>query len=94
MPRNRSTRRGFISGLAAAPLLSVPTIADTGGGASPPADAPKGAPIYDLNLPPEVLADLEQFAAPIIRDARLLDELHIEDLPAGSLTPAFIFVPR
>ncbi len=46
-------------------------------------------PIYDLNLPPEVLADLEAFAQVVIRDVKYLDELDLEGIGY-----AFTFVPR
>ncbi len=85
----KSTRRSFISGLASAPLLGA-SPADV----SPSAGEPHGQPIHQLNLPPEVLADIEKFAEPIIRDARLLDEVDLGDLPAGALPPGFVFIPR
>lgn len=46
-------------------------------------------PIYDLNLPAAVLADLEAFAQEVIRDVSYLDELKLE-----SVGYSFVFVPR
>jgi hypothetical protein len=87
MPEAIPSRRDFVAALAALGCAS-PSAA---GVAPPSSNRPggHGLPIYDLNLPPEVLADLEAFAQEVIRDVRYLDELPLEDVP-----PAFVFVPR
>ena len=76
MAENRNTRRQFVGMLAAL-------------GAPQTSTSPKRLPIYDLDLPPEVLTDLEAFAQDVIREARWLDELPLENVD-----PDFTFVPR
>jgi hypothetical protein len=85
MTQDARSRRDFVALLATlgcAPGLSAE---------SPDVNRASGhsLPIYDLGLPPDVLADLEVFAQEVIRDVRYLDELPLEDV-----APAFVFVPR
>ncbi|MEO8362451.1 MAG: hypothetical protein ABI672_20665 [Vicinamibacteria bacterium] len=42
-----------------------------------------------LNLTPEVKADIEAFAQPVLQDVAYLSELALDDLE-----PALVFVPR
>jgi len=87
MPEDIPSRRDFVAALAALGCAS-PSAA----GATPPGSngaGGHGLPIYDLNLPLEVLSDLEAFAQEVIRDVRYLDELPLEDV-----APGFVFVPR
>jgi hypothetical protein len=87
MGQDLHSRRDFVARLATLGCASTP-----GASAEPP-DVTRasghGLPIYDLHLPPDVLADLEVFAQEVIRDVRYLDELPLEDV-----APGFIFVPR
>jgi len=46
-------------------------------------------PIHELNLPADVLADLESFAQPVLDQARLLEEL-----PLQGVDPDFVFLAR
>lgn len=85
MTQDTHSRRDFVALLA--------TLGCAPGMAAESLDVNSGSghnlPIYDLNLPPAVLADLEAFAQEMIRDVRYLDELQLEG--AGY---AFVFVPR
>ena len=51
-------------------------------------------PIHQLNLSREEFADLERFAAPIVMEARRLDELNLGNLPLESVSPDFVFLPQ
>ena len=80
---SKTTRRNFAKGLAAlggAPLQPAR-----------PASAPEKdcLPIHELNLPPEVLADLESFAQPVLAQAR-----YLEELPLEGVDPGFVFIPK
>jgi hypothetical protein len=91
MPILDVTRRGFMGALAWLPaLMSGGTEAVTG---STVAET-KFLPIHDLNLSPEEIADLEEFAAPVLREAHRLDELNLGNLPVESGDPGFIFTPE
>lgn len=85
MTQDAHSRRDFVAALAT--LGSVPSPA------SEALAAERGTghdlPIYDLNLSPAVLADLEAFAQDVIRDVRYLDELQLEGTGY-----AFVFAPR
>jgi hypothetical protein len=85
MIQDAHSRRDFVALLArlgSAPVLATESLAAEPG-------TGHNLPIYDLNLPPAVLADLEAFAQEVIADVRYLDELQLEG--AGY---AFMFVPR
>ena len=76
-PSNRRiSRRGFGAKFLA---LSVSASVVTG--------APS-RPIDELQLPPELLAELERQAEPVLKQAALLAELPLDDVP-----PAFRFHP-
>jgi hypothetical protein len=51
-------------------------------------NAAPGRPIDELRLPPELLAELERQAEPVLRQAEMLAELPLKDVP-----PAFHFHP-
>jgi hypothetical protein len=48
----------------------------------------EAAPLDALDLPPELAAEIERDAAGALRQARLLDELPLDELP-----PGFVFRP-
>ena len=85
MSQDAHSRRDFVALLATlgcAPGMAAESLdVDLGSG--------HNLPIYDLNLPPAVLADLEAFAQVVIRDVGYLDELKLEGVGY-----AFVFVPR
>ena len=45
--------------------------------------------IHELNLPPDVFADLKSFAEPVLSQAR-----YLEELPLQGRDPGFVFVPK
>lgn len=82
--RVNKSRRSFVGAVAVlgwSPLLASPG----------PPQAKQAGPlaVHDLGLPPDVFADLESFAEPLLREARWLDELPLDDVE-----PAFAFVPH
>ncbi len=80
---SETPRRCFTKGLAAlgaAPLRAA--------GPAPASDT-DSLPIHELNLPPDVFADLESFAEPVLAQARYLRELPLQGVDLG-----FVFVPK
>jgi hypothetical protein len=78
-----TTRRNFAKGLAAvsgAPLRAV---------GPAPASAAECLPIHELNLPADVLADLESFSEPVLAQA-----LYLKELPLQGVEPGFVFIPK
>ena len=72
----RISRRRFGIGLltfAAATSVSIAT---------------PGGPVDELRLPPDLVAELERQAEPVLRQANMLAELPLEEVP-----PAFHFHP-
>jgi hypothetical protein len=81
---SNATRRKFTRQLAML-LGAAPTSAS---GQAPAIDTDL-LPIQELNLPPDVFADLKSFAQPVLAQVRYLKELPLE-----GVDPAFIFVPK
>jgi hypothetical protein len=79
----QTTRRHFTTGLAALSGVRL------GAAAPAPESDTDGLIIHELNLPPDVLADLKSFAEPVLEQARSLKEL-----PLQGTAPGFVFIPK
>ena len=81
---SQPTRRNFARHLGTLGLAPMAAAAP-----APPAPDTDCLPIHELNLPPEVFADLKSFAEPVLEQVRLLEEL-----PLAGLDFAFRFEPK
>jgi hypothetical protein len=89
------TRRGFLSAASAVVLTSGTLGADqtvsTPAAPGPAASSASARPVFAvdlLGLDPATRTDLETLAQPVLREARWLDELPLDDV-----RPAFTFDP-